>query len=376
MIWRAGSWRNTMPRMLLVMVVLVTAACGHGEKNVPATVRTVNITTRAATVRDVRMTESVVGRILNPRSVTVSAEVPAKVAWIGVDVGSLVNKNDVLVRLVSNDFKARAAAAMAKIASIEARIPAQRRLVQRYRKLAVNKFVSPAMLDQSEAELAALIQSKRASAAEYVRARLNVVHTTVRAPISGQVQQRFVAAGDYVQTGTRLVDIVAGGRLTISLPFPETKTGVIRVGQHVRLVLPAGGKVLHAVIRDLSPMIDRDSGAFEARLEVNNPGGWRSGGSVLADVRVAEHKRAVVVPDASVVLRPKGEVVYVIAGGKASERPVRSGVHTDGSVEIVRGLKAGETVAVDGAAFLTDGAAVHVIHLGEKASGEGDEGNE
>jgi len=361
-------WRIDLLRMVMIVVISVTAACGNGEKNVPATVRIVNITTHTAMFRDVKIVEPAVGKILNPRSVTVSAEVPAKVTWIGVDVGSFVNRNNVLVRLDSKDFKAQAIAAMAEIASLEARIPAQKRLVQRYRKLAADKFISPTMLDQSEAELATLIQSKRASAAEYTRARLNVAHTAVRAPISGQVQQRFVAAGDYVKAGTRLVDIVAGGQLTISLPFPETKASVIRVGQNVRLSLPAGGRVLHAVIRDLSPMIDQSSGAFEARLEVKNPGGWRPGGSVLADVQVAEHKQAVVVPDASVVLRPVGEVVYVISKGKAYERSVRSGVHTDGGVEIVRGLEAGETVAVDGASFLSSGAAVHVIHTENKTS--------
>lgn len=355
-------------RVALITLIFLITACGNEKTDVSATIRTINITIRPVELLDVRIMESAVGRILNPRSVTVSAEVPAKVAWIGVDVGSLVDKDDVLVRLVSNDFKEKATAAKAKIASLEARIPAQRRLVQRYRKLAADQFVSPTMLDQAEAKLATLIQSKRASAAEYARAQLNVAHTIVRAPISGQVQQRFVAAGDYVKAGTRLVDIVAGGRLTISLPFPETKTSVIRVGQNVRLSLPSGGQVLHAVIRDLSPMIGQNSGAFEARLEVTNPGGWRPGGSVFANVQVAEHKQAVVVPDSSVVLRPGGEVVYVISNGKASERSVRSGVHTDGGVEIIHGLKAGETVAVDGASFLSSGAAVHIIHAENKSS--------
>jgi len=366
-----------MWRVLILMLVLLTAACGSGKTDdPPMAARSVNIITQTVARRDVQIVESAVGRILNPRSVTVSAEIPAKIAWVGVDVGSVVHKNDVLARLDSQDFKARAAASRAEIAGLEARIPARKRLVQRYRKLAADKFISPTMLDQSEAELATLIQSKRAATARYERAQLNVAHTTVRAPISGRVQQRFVAAGDYVKAGARLVDIVAGGRLTISLPFPETKAGVIHIGQHVRLSLPAGGRVMRAVIHDLSPMIGRGSGAFEARLEIANPGGWLPGGSVLADVLVAEHKQAVTVPDASVVLRPKGEVAYVIADGKASERLVRTGAHTDGSVEIIRGLKAGETVAVDGAAFLSDGAAVHVVHAENEQSHTEDEEGE
>ncbi len=376
MIWQTGLCRNDMLRVLMTVIILVTASCGSGENNVPPTVRRVNITVQAAALRDVKITESAVGKILNPRSVMVSAEIPARVAWIGVDAGSFVGKNDVLVRLDSHDFRAQVVAARAETASLEVKIPARKRLVERYKKLAAGKFISPTMLDHAEAELAALIQSKRAAIARHERARLNLAHTIVRAPISGQVQQRFVAAGDYVKAGTKLLDIIAGGQLTISLPFPETKEGMIHVGQHALLHLPAGGKVLHALIRNLSPMIGEGSGAFEARLKVKNPGGWRPGGSVLAEVQIAEHKHAVVVPDTSVVLRPKGEVVYVISDGKAFERPVESGVHTGSGVEIVRGLKVGEAIAVDGASFLSNGAAVHILDPKQEISEKGGESSE
>lgn len=60
------------------------------------------------------------------------------------------------------------------------------------------------------------------------------------------------------------------------------------------------------------------------------------------------------------VLRPAGKVVYVIEGGKAMQRVVNAGVKRDGWVEILSGLKRGETVALDGAGFLTDNAAVNV----------------
>jgi multidrug efflux pump subunit AcrA (membrane-fusion protein) len=61
-----------------------------------------------------------------------------------------------------------------------------------------------------------------------------------------------------------------------------------------------------------------------------------------------------------VVRRPAGTVVYVIEEGRAVQRVVETGLQRDGVVEILSGLKAGERVAVDGAGFLTDGAAVEV----------------
>ncbi len=345
----------------LAMAAVLLGSCSGDEKqsqNIP--VRTVNVTVQTARLRDVQITETAVGRILNPRSVTVSAEVPAKVAWIGVDVGDSVNRGETVVRLDARDFTTAVAAAGAEIARLSAQIGAQERLVERYRKLAENKFISPTALDQAEAELAALRQAKKMARARSDQASLNLTRTRVRSPISGRVQERFVAAGDYVKAGESLVSIVAGGRITISIPFPETKAGAIHPGQDVRLHLPGGRKTAHASIRELSPMIGRSSGSFEARVELKNPGGWRPGGSVIAEVVVERHEQAVVVPEESVVLRPEGEVVYLVADGKALERAVQTGVHVDGRLEIVSGLEAGESIAVDGASFLTDGAAVRI----------------
>jgi multidrug efflux pump subunit AcrA (membrane-fusion protein) len=64
------------------------------------------------------------------------------------------------------------------------------------------------------------------------------------------------------------------------------------------------------------------------------------------------------VPEQSVVLRPAGKVVYVIAEveGKAQQQVVKAGAKRGGMVEILKGLKGGETVALDGAGFLTNNA--------------------
>ena len=63
-------------------------------------------------------------------------------------------------------------------------------------------------------------------------------------------------------------------------------------------------------------------------------------------------------PIMSIVRRPAGDVVYVIDGEKAEARLVSKGNHDGTWVEITSGLDGNETLATDGAAFLTDGASV------------------
>lgn len=107
-------------------------------------------------------------------------------------------------------------------------------------------------------------------------------------------------------------------------------------------------------------MINNESRAVDAIVDVPNTGQWRPGASVSAAVVVGTRPEALLVPELSLVQRPAGEVVYVVSDGKALQRKVQVGQRQQGMAEILAGLRAGETVAVDGAAFLTDNTPVTV----------------
>jgi multidrug efflux pump subunit AcrA (membrane-fusion protein) len=64
------------------------------------------------------------------------------------------------------------------------------------------------------------------------------------------------------------------------------------------------------------------------------------------------------VPEQSLVLRPAGEVVYLVRGNKAYQAIVKTGVRQNGLVEILQGLNENDAVVVDGAGFLTDQALI------------------
>jgi multidrug efflux pump subunit AcrA (membrane-fusion protein) len=84
---------------------------------------------------------------------------------------------------------------------------------------------------------------------------------------------------------------------------------------------------------------------------------------VEATVIVERRPDAVAIPLISVVRRPAGEVVFVLdkeAGKQVRQRLVETGERQNGSIEIRKGLQAGETVVADGAHYLSDGARVVV----------------
>jgi len=358
-----------MNRIILSLLVVMLASCGDGEsvKDGKATdiksqhaVRSVKITTVKSELRDIEVIEEALGRVLDPAATTLAAEVPARVRKVMVDIGDKVTKGDLLAQLDTSDMQVVVSTAEANLARDKAQAHAQERLVQRYRKLAEDKFVSTTMLDQAEAQLIALQKSVKAAKAQLRQAKNNLERTNITAPVAGIIQQRWVASGDYIGVGKPMFQLVTSDQFVISITIPETKIHSVKAGIPVRMHLPGSNQVISTFINDVTPMIGSTSNAFEARVKMNNPGNWRPGGSVIAELIIATHKQAVVVPEECVVLRPAGEVVYILQGKKVEARTVHIGVRREGYIEITNGLSSGVTLAATGAPFLSDGASIQV----------------
>lgn len=167
---------------------------------------------------------------------------------------------------------------------------------------------------------------------------------------------------DYDPTRTR------GGTFYVRLPFPENVAVRLRPGQSVALSdFAQPDKTVPGTIREIRPALSATTLSRDVIVAVANSA-WRPSGSIRGEVTLGVNRGARVVPETAVVLRPKGSVVYGIADNVARERPVTTGIIRDGQIEIRAGVEAGETVVVDGAALLSDGAKVQVRGAGAQAA--------
>lgn len=352
--------------LALCLVVLFTA-CGKQEekpqKVSPATV----ISTTLAKTTTLEIREEAVGSIEGLADPTVAAEVAARVVRVLVHPGQKVSKGDPIVLLDPTDFSLQRGEAQAEVARIQALIKNQQRVVERNQVLVGKNFISQNAVEDAATQLAAL-QQQLAGA----RSRLaSIEHTGSKArvlsPLNGTVETQIVSPGDFVNVGDPLIRIISNQRLRAHLPFPESIASRLKPGLKVLLSTPTSPEEVTTTIRELKPLIGETNRAVDVIADIIDQPGWQSGASVNGTIILGEREGAVVVPEQSVVLRPAGEVVYVIKDGIAHQRKVKTGVRQSGMVEIIDGLEAGEQVAVDGAAFLTDQAKVTVQ---QEAAGE------
>lgn len=333
--------------LIALMLSLSLTACGKKKEEEKKGPPPSLITVTQAQARDLGITEEAVGEADSTTAPKVAAEVSGRVIKVQVEVGDAVKQGQVLAELDATDYSADAK-------RLQAQALTQQKLTARYQDLAKQGFISSSKLEEIEAQNVAAQE-------QYTRAAKNLSRTRIVSPITGRVEGRFISQGDWIDLGKPTFQIISSQRLRIRLPFPETVAPRIHAGQSVYLYSPsAPDKPFTGKVTDVRPMVGSGSRSFDAIVEVSNPGEWKAGASVTGRVVIETHAGAIMAPEQSVVLRPAGKVVYVIDNGKAMQRVVKTGIKDKGQVEVLEGLAAGETIAVDGAGFLSDQAKVKV----------------
>lgn len=359
-----------MKRMGLILAMLaLCAACAKKDdsqgKTPPPQATLISAT--IAETRRLEIFEETVGSVEGLMDPTVAAEVPGRVLKMPASVGTTVKKGELIALLDSADFALQQREAQAEISRIEALLANQGKIVERNQRLVQKNFISQNALDDVATQQDALRSQLEGAQARLATIRHNGAKTRLLAPIDGRVEKQIASPGDFVKVGDPLIQIIGSRKLRAHLPFPESVAAKIRPGLPVRLSTPtAPDKVLETTIQEIKPLIGSSNRAVDVIADIVDQPGWQGGASVNAQVVLGEHAQAVVVPEASVVLRPAGEVVYLVKDGVALQRIVRTGLRQQGLVEITEGLAAGETIALDGAGFLTDKAQVKLFQTAGK----------
>ena len=347
--------------VLLGLLMLALAACNKPKQeeakkspNLPI-VSVTKVESRAF-----ETTEDAIGTMEGLIDPTASSEVAARVERVLVSVGQTVKKGQTIAILDSTDFGLQHQEAQAEVARINVLLANQQRTVERNQALVDKNFISKNALDDATAQQNALKEQLQAAKVRVATIANNSAKTRVVSPADGKVEKRIVNNGEYVQPGAPIVQIVGNQKLRAHIPLPEHVASKIKPGMEIRLRTPVSETVVTTTIKEIKPLIVAESRTLDVIADVIDQRDWQAGASVDAQIILGKKEAVLVVPEQSVVLRPAGEVVYVIQNNQAQQRIVKTGEQKDGWVEVLSGLEAGVDIAVDGASYLTDQAKVKV----------------
>ena len=397
-----GPWAS---RILLAAVVLGVAGYFFRDALLGTPVAT-SVVMRG----DIVQTVVASGRVMSPQRISVSAVSTDRVVRIPVEEGQDVKRGGVLIELDDADERAAVAQARAAVAQAEARIRqigevalpgarqslvgAQANMVlarqqfDRAQDLKAKGFVSAAALDDAKRNLdvaQSQLESARLSvgtygpagsdylvaqtalaqahaAVEAAQARLD--QSVIRAPADGTLIGRNVEPGDVVQPGKELMVLAPAGETQVVVQIDEKNLSQLRLGQSA---LGSADAYPHerfaAELVYVNPGIDALRGSVEVKLRIPKPPVYlRQDMTVSVDIEVGRHANVLVIPSGA-VFDAAGTKPWVLAmeGGRAVKRPVTLGLKGSGSVEVVAGLAAGESVVAAAGAGVLPGQRVRAI---------------
>jgi membrane fusion protein (multidrug efflux system) len=279
----------------------------------------------------------------------VVAKVGGEVRQILVEEGDAVRTGQPLARLDGDRLRL-------EVAQTEANLRKLERDYKRQLELSEKGLVAKGTAENAKFDLDAL-------RAAYDRARLELSYTEIRAPIDGVVSMRYIKVGNTISPGTPAFRVTNLDPLVAYVHIPEKEFRKLAPQQSAEVVVDAlGGERFAGTISRISPTVDPKSGTFRARVEVPDPTRRLKPG-MFARVNIVYERRenALQLPRAAILDADGTQSVFVVADGKAEQRPVKTGLANNGWIEVIEGLDGEERVVVVGQAGLKTGTAVKVV---------------
>ncbi len=281
---------------------------------------------------------------------TVSSQISGRVSVVNFDVGDVVKKGQVLVRIDATEVSHALNESRAMLAEAQAAYEDAKSTYERSKHLFERKFVSQAALDKSKAEYMAAKSRVDARLANVGIASNTASYATVIAPYGGVVSERHVEIGEMAYPGKPLMTGFDPSSLRITVSVPQLKLDAVKA--HVEAgatILADNGRQIRAASVTILPVANMITHTTLVRLDFPPETKGIYPGMFARAKFFVGHRMELMIPEASVLRRSEVTAVYVVGkNGKYELRQVRLGEPGEGGrVEVLAGLSAGETISLD-----------------------------
>lgn len=298
--------------------------------------------------------------------VTVGAPFAEQLVEMYVNEGDRVEAGQALAK-----FKDQVLAAAAQYAASD--VQSQRmnvRVAEAESTRAVTLFAEGAIAQRDRDNALAALEGARSrlslAVSQEANAEDRLKSAVLRAPAAGVISKKYVQAGDRVDNGKPVYELVDTRVLQLAASVPTEWLPELRIGRPVSLtVAQMASSAVAGRISRINPTADPATRQIQIYVDVPNPREALVGGLFVSGrVLTREAPGAIAVPE--VAVRYEGEArtpyVYLVRAGKVARRPVTVGIADDdqGLTEIREGVGAGDTVVVGPIEGLVDGTPVQV----------------
>jgi len=388
--------------LLFAVSLLVITSCSgpYTRTNVAADEeKPVAVQTMRTNLRPIPDVITASGELLAEEQATIGVKAPGRVVKLYVDLGSLVEANEVLAEIDPTDYEFRVRQSDALVNQTRAKlgiadktsddvviedtaivreaeaVVKEARFVFdttaklqkegvlsriEFEKAQVRRQGAEAAFQAAKEQVMQLRAELSERRAQLALARQNLADCKVRAAFPGAVTRRHASLGEYLNVNAPVVTMVRQHPVRVRAEIPERLASKIRVGQPITVSIQGGSTGPTGRVVRLSPAIDAQSRSLVLEGEIpNQKGTLRPGSFAEVSITIDAHATGIAIPRDAVVSFAGTDRVYLASRNRLDDRIVKLGRPlANESVEIVSGLEPGLDVFLKPDAKMTKGQKV------------------
>jgi len=290
------------------------------------------------------------GSIIPDESVELSSEASGKITAIYFNEGERVKKGDLLLTINDADLQAQLQRLRYSEALLVEREFRQRRLLEK-------EAVSQEVYDRALTDL-------NSNRAEILMVEAQIAKTRVIAPFDGVIGLRMVSEGAYITPNTRIASLVKMQPVKIEFSIPERYATEVEPGNFINFTAGRSQNPLQAEVYAIEPMIDKSTRTVRLRALYPNrnldviPGSFAN-----VELVLKTYEEAITIPTQTLVPMMGTQSVFLYRAGKAQTVLVETGLRSSDVIQVLSGLKVGDTLITTGILQLRDGMPVILSDL-------------
>ena len=341
--------RSLIALIIVIIILLAVIWWLHHNSNQPMQPQPSNITISTSQAKQQTWQQTVLasGHLVATKGTTLKNQADGTIIELHKKSGQTISKGTLLLAL-NNAVEA------GQLKEAKANYSLSKITYERY-KAVLDQGVTQQDLDEKKADMEANLGLYKQAQGEYEL-------RFIKAPFSGKLGVMQVSVGDYVATGTTIVNLQNTSKLYVDFFVPERYANKININDTITLTSGVTGKSNYqGYITSIDSLINTNTGNIGIRGEVDNNQGKLIPGSYINVVMpIGDKSTVITVPQTAIVYDNDGNYVYTINNKVATKTTVTVGKQMGDDMIIDKGLTAGDEVISDGTNKVSDGATVTV----------------
>lgn len=290
------------------------------------------------------------GTIIPNEEVDIRSEISGRVTGIYFKEGQYVKKDAVLLRIQDADLQAQLQKLTYNKQLAETNEARQKRLLEK-------EAISRQEYDIAQTNLNSIL-------ADIENLKVQISKAVIRAPFDGTIGLRYISNGSYISPTSRIATLTNVNPAKLDFSVPAKYVQMVRQGSRINFTVEGSNSQRTGTVYAVEPKVDPETRSLLLRAVSPNADRMLVPGSFARiNVVLSSRGNAIVVPTEAIIPEQSGQKVFVVRNRKAESIPVETGLRTDRTVEIRRGLHVGDSLITAGIQSVKPGGEVDVRNL-------------